>query len=425
MQMNDAYGNPVSTQHIAARDHYDEGVFLFLGGNQGASCAFASACEVDPGFGLGHAALARSLMMEGRVPEARIKLDQAKTLSGFASERERAHTAAYDALLSGSPGKCRNIVQSHAVDFPRDPMMMQLLTNVFGLIGFSGKTDREADLLDFTTKLLPHYPCDWWMMSMHAASLCETGHLDEALTLLNSSIDLNPNNAHAAHFIAHSYYESGATKEGRQFLTEWMQHHDSQGVLHGHLTWHRALWALHDGDEVQMWDAIDAGVWPKNSSSLPINALTDSASILFRAEMAGVAVPKERWRTLSDYAAHYFPNTGQSFADIHAALSHAMAGKAERLARSAEDANGFAGDLVMPVSKAWGHIAHQKWQEAFECLSDVMASHQRLGGSRAQRDLLELTFANVLMKLGRFAHARHVLRARRPILSGGDLIKGI
>ena len=46
---------------------------------------------------------------------------------------------------------------------------------VFGLIGFSGQVGREIDLLEYTQKLLPHYTDDWWMISMHAISLCETG----------------------------------------------------------------------------------------------------------------------------------------------------------------------------------------------------------------------------------------------------------
>ena len=38
---------------------------------------------------------------------------------------------------------------------PRDAMIAQMNTSVFGLIGFSGKAGREADLLEFTSKLLP------------------------------------------------------------------------------------------------------------------------------------------------------------------------------------------------------------------------------------------------------------------------------
>ena len=47
----------------------------------------------------------------------------------------------------------------------------------------------------------------------------------------------------------------------------------------GHLSWHQALWALQDGDESAMWNIVDDAVSQVNTSSLPINALTDTASI--------------------------------------------------------------------------------------------------------------------------------------------------
>ena len=87
--------------------------------------------------------------------------------------------------------------------------------------------------------------------------------------------------------------------------------------MHGHLSWHQALWALHDGDESEMWSIVDSSVSQENTSSLPINALTDTASIYYRAELAGFTVSKERWSQLSQFAAEKFSEIGQSFADIH------------------------------------------------------------------------------------------------------------
>ena len=154
-----------------------------------------------------------------------------------------------------------------------------------------------------------------------------------------------------------------------------------------------------------MWAAIDAGVGPGAAKGLPINVLTDTAAILYRAEMAGLSVDPVRWSALSDYAERFFPETGQSFADMHAALSHAMAGNGDRLAHISDTAKGFAGDLVKPLAQAWGAIARENWSDALEELGQVMGSTERLGGSRAQRDLLELTYANVLLKLGKTAEA--------------------
>lgn len=425
MALTDHYGNVISTASQAARDHYDRGLHLFLGAEFGAVTAFKAAVEADPGFALGHAALARAAMMAADMPTARASIARAQDLALTVTAREQAHIKAFALLLSGQPGKARAAVLAHVVAHPRDAFAAQLCSNVFGLIGFSGKVGREADLLAYTSALLPHYGDDWWMMSMHALSLCETGHTEASIRLMDRALALNPRNANGSHFKAHAQYEAGETAAGRAYLTQWMQDYDPKAVMHGHLSWHLALWALHAGDADVMWQAVDAGVAPGAARGLPINVLTDTAAILYRAELAGLTVDPARWSALSDYAAQTFPKTGQSFADMHAALSHAMAGQSDRLAHIAETAQGFAGDLVRPVARAWGAIARQDWQGALEYLVPVMAATERVGGSRAQRDLLELTYANVLIRLGLTSEARRSLSTRRPVLATAPPVAGL
>jgi tetratricopeptide (TPR) repeat protein len=425
MSISDGYGNAISTASQEARDHYDRGVQLFLGANYGASETFEASVAADPDFALGHAALARALMMEGRIPDAKAEIARAEELAQSADQRERDHIAAFSLLLAGKPAATREAVRAHVRDHPRDAMAAQLCTNVFGLIGFSGEVGREAELLAYTEALLPHYGDDWWMMSMHALSLCETGQIAASQSLMEKALTLNPRNANGAHFKAHAQYEAGETAAGRAYLGDWLADYDDRAVLHGHLSWHAALWALHDGDEAAMWAAVDAGIGPGASRGLPINILTDTVAILYRAEIAGMSVDPARWRAISDYASSFFPETGQSFADLHAALGHAMAGEGEHLAHIAETAKGFAGDLVRPAARAWGAIARGNWSEALEDLTEVMATTERLGGSRAQRDLIELAYVNVLLKLGLAEEARRTLLSRRPVLAKSPPVRGL
>jgi hypothetical protein len=328
-------------------------------------------------------------------------------------------------ILSGQAQKARSAVYKHVSEWPRDAMIAQMNTSVFGLIGFSGKTGREADLLDYTGKLLPHYGDDWWMMSMHAISLCETGQSVAAMKLMEKALNLNPRNANAAHFFAHILYEENEVTAGRDYLNAWMPNYDRRSLLHGHLSWHQALWALQDGDESVMWNIVDDAVSQVNTSSLPINALTDTASIYYRAELAGYKVSSERWRKISEYAADKFPIMGQSFADVHAALAHAMAGNEEYLGKLIEGNSGFAGDIVSPVAKAWKAISENKWDTAREELKNVSSDFERFGGSRAQRDLLEFTYVNVLMRTGKKEVARKTLLERRPNFYETALIETI
>ena len=412
--LTDFYGNHLTTSTGLARDNYDIGLRAFLSANYGAQEAFSQAVEADPNFSLAYLGLARSFMSSGEIDEAKRALAKAKNVLSVTTDREKSHFSCCELILSGQSQKARAAVYKHISEWPRDAMIAQMNTSVFGLIGFSGKVGREADLLEYTGKLLPHYGDDWWMMSMHAISLCETGQTLKSMQLMEKALNLNPRNANAAHFFAHILYEENEVSAGRDYLAAWMPKYDRRSLLHGHLSWHQALWALHDGDESVMWEIVDASVSNEKGSSLPINALTDTASIYYRAELAGYEVSSERWYKLSEYAADKFPNMGQSFADVHAALAHAMAGNEEYLSKLMEGNSGFAGDIVPPIAKAWKAISENKWDTAREELETASSDFERFGGSRAQRDLLEFTYVNVLMRSGNKEAARKTLLERRP-----------
>ena len=410
----DFYGNKLTTTTGLARDNYDVGLKAFLSANYGAQEAFSLAVEADPGFSLAYAGLARAYMSAGDLDKANQSLNMAKKMLNETTDREKSHVLCAELLISGKSKEAKDAVAKHLDTWPRDALVAQMSTSVFGLIGFSGRLGREQDLLDFTGRLSPHYGDGWWMMSMHAISLCETGQTSASMELMEKSLGINPRNANAAHFFAHILYEEGEVAAGRKYLQAWMPNYDRRSILHGHLSWHEALWALQDADEFKMWEIIDTSVSPENGTSLPLNALTDTASIYYRAELAGYQVNPRRWLQISEYAAKSFPNLGQSFADFHAALSHAMAGNDEYLQKYMECSEGFAGDLVSYVSKAWRAIARCEWMTAAKELAPKVEEFERFGGSRAQRDLLEYTYVNALLRSGDKKTAKHILSTRRP-----------
>lgn len=423
MQM-DRYGNELATESALAAAAYDEGVNRILEGSAGGGEAFARAIAADEGFALAHIGAARAAMYAGDMAAAKAALARAEALVAGASEREQAHVAIYGLLLSGQPVKARAAVEAHVRDFPRDAIIAQLCTNILGLIAMSGDPGREAALLAYTGALLPHYGDDWWMMSMHALSLCEIGATSASLDLMEASLERNNGNANGSHFKAHALYEEGRTAEGRAYLDEWMVGFRPEAVLHGHLSWHQALWALEQGDEAAMWGHYRGAIVPGSGFALPINTVTDAASLLWRAEMAGFDVPREDWQQLSAYATQCFPDPGLSFADYHTALAHAMAGDGAALSKLAETSKGVAGDMVAPVARAWGAVAREDWAGALREMAPVMADHARLGGSRAQRDLLELTWLLCLMRTGARDEAKRAMATRRPVFAQAAPVEG-
>lgn len=423
--IRDRFDYAVSTGSQTARDHYVDAVDRLLAGQVGITDNFKKAIEADPDFTLGYVGLARGHQLEGSIALAKSAMEKALQSAGPRDSREKSHVNAFGLLIDGKGPQAYAAIREHVDTYPRDALVAQTCSSVFGLIGFSGQPGREAEILAYTAALLPHYGEDWWCLSQYAFALCENGVQDKASTIIDRSLKLNPHNANGAHVRSHVSYEVGETDRGISYLAEWMKTYGRSGYLHGHLSWHAALWSLEQGDVETMWQRIDTDVKPGVSQGLPINVLTDTASILYRAELAGVKVSKERWVAISDYATQFFPIATIGFADVHAALSHAMAGNSEAVTRLINSPNALTGDLVTPVAKAYVAISRESWSEAVDLLVSSMADHARLGGSRAQRDLLEFSLTSALLKLGKNDEAKHLLALRRPVLAGTQSMRGL
>lgn len=416
--LKDRYGNGLTTSSQAARDGYVAGLDLMLEGQAGVVAAIRSVVQEDPRFALGWAGLARALQYAGDMPAALDAIAKARGLTEGLSEREVSHVAALCLMLSGKPVEAYSAIRAHVQAFPRDALIAQTCSSVFGLIGFSGQPGREAEMLAFNAALLPHYGEDWWALSQYAFALCETGNLTKADELIDHALSLNPRNAHGAHVRSHVSYELGETHTGLAFLSAWMADYNPAGMMFTHLNWHEALWALEQGDIGHMWAKVDAAVSPEADSGGPaINILTDTASILHRATMAGVDVSQDRWAKLSDYAQAAFPKTGNAFIDVHAALAHAMAGREAALKAIIDHPAGPAADLVPDLARGFGAVARQDWASVVPLMTAAMSDLARVGGSRAQRDMVEQTLLTALVALGRKNEAQVIAMLRRPVLA--------
>ena len=412
--LSDAYSNPVSTQSVEARDAFDLGVKRFLGAEPGVADAFLAATEADEGFALAHIGHAREMQLRGRRDQVKTSLSRARELTQGLTAREMSHVNASGLLLEGKGAAAREAVYEHIDQWPLDVMIAHMCTSVFGLIGFSGMPGREAEQLAFNTRLATHYGDNWWCRAQLAFAQLEVGRFAEAEANIETALAANPDSAHSAHIRAHLFYENLQDDEGLRYLSDWWADYDPEGTLHNHMSWHVGLWSLECGDLDRMWAVLDGEISPDTSQGPPLNVLTDAAALMFRAELAGVDVPIERWRKISAYALTWFPKTGLAFADVHAAIAHARSHNREALDELACNAGGPAGDVTRKFAAGCREMEDENWARAADLFAEVIPEHARIGGSNAQRDLIDFTLASCLARDGRQKEARTVLQITRP-----------
>lgn len=424
--LQDRYGNLLTTSSPAARDAYVMGVDRLLGADARIEDAFREAIAADDGFALAHIALARASQVLGHGAEIKAPLERAVALAASTSEREQSHIAIFAKILTGHGAAAIPLVLEHTRTWPRDAMVLAPITSVFGLIGFSGQSGREARQLAVLQPLASAYGDDWWFRTVLAFAEIEQQDFSNGHRDIETALRGNPRNAHAAHVRSHLYYELGEREAGLKWLNEWATDYPKGGQIHCHVSWHQAIWSLETGRREDAWCIYAKNLEPGGAWGPQINILTDCASFLARAEMAGETINPSRWRTVSQYASQWFPNSGITFADMHSALAFAMAGDSDALRSLIESPKGPAVDLLAPIARGFDAFARQKWSEAIREIQPVLAMHERVGGSRAQRDLLEYTVTSALLRNGQANEARRLISTRRPENgNGGFPIAGL
>jgi tetratricopeptide (TPR) repeat protein len=424
--LQDRYGNDLSTASPAARDAYVTGMDRLLSADAAIVPAFQAAIAADEGFALAHIALARTLQVQGRGAEVRAPLDRALALAAGTTPRERSHIALFELMLTGRGAAAVPAILEHLKSWPRDAMAMAPITGVFGLIGFSGTLGREVQQRAVLEPFADAYGDDWWFRMVLAFAQLELHDFDPAARNIEASLRQFPRNAHAAHIRAHLHYERGEREAGLAFLNDWSRDYPADGQLACHVNWHRALWSLETGRRSEAWAIYRSGVKPDAIWGPQLNVLTDGASFLLRAQMAGETVDPALWDEMADFAATWFPSSGIVFADLHSALSFAMAGRHDALRAIIDTPKGPVGDLLAPIARGFDAFARGDWKTVIAEIQPVLATHERVGGSRAQRDLLEYAVTSALIRDGRRDEALRLISSHRPAnATGGYPLAGL
>jgi tetratricopeptide (TPR) repeat protein len=417
----DRYGLPLSTNLASARDAYVDGVNLLLTVYPGAAASFDRAIAADPGFALAHIGKARALQLAVNLAAMRESLATALTLTEGATPRELSHINVFRLLFAGQAVAALAAIRAHVETWPRDALVLSLAANQGGLIGMSGLPGREQGLVDFLGPLATHYGEDWWFEAHYGMALSEIGRHDAARPKIERSLAQVRRNAYGAHAFVHLCYETGERDSGIDFMRDWLPLYDRGGGLFGHLNWHLGLFELHAGNLEGGLRLYNDAFCADDHRGAVHQKLSDSSSFLWRSELAGHPRDPARWAKLLDYAREKIPRPGFSLADWHVALALAASGEDAALedwVQAIEElvkAGRYPSGATIPtVARAFAAFQRGDYATTIELIVPMLPDRERMGGSRAQIDLVEATLLRAYLNAGRMAEARHLLGERRP-----------
>ena len=425
----DRYGLSLSTASATARDAYVEACDLALTLYPGAAEAYDRAVAADPRFALAHAGKAQVLMRQGEVAAARLALAAASEVAADVSEREASHIAFFGLVFAGQTDAAIAALYAHLASWPRDALVVATAANPNGLIGGSGRIGQKRQIAALMDSLAPHYGKDFWFMAYHAMALSEDGQLPVARAKIEQSLAANPNNAHGAHGFAHVCYESGDLDAARSFLSSWLATYPRDGFFYGHVSWHLSLCEILAGNWPEALRLYRDAIALDRHSGGPQQKMSDGAAFLWRSELAGQPRDVAAWRALHEYAGGALPRPGSGLADLHVILAQAVMGDDAALDARARQMEAMASEgrypsgLYLPaLARGFAAFEHGDFSGAVEALAPLAGQNERIGGSRAQHDLIEFTLLKACIEANRLEEARRLLRARRPGASGAPVM---
>jgi tetratricopeptide (TPR) repeat protein len=414
---DDAYGLPATTSNAAALDRYDEGVRQLLGWGRGALNAFREAAALDPGLALAHAGAAVCLFLEEQFAGARTAAEAARVAAAGQTAREQSHVEAVALLVGARPVQAERAMTEHLAAWPRDVVVLQRLYFVWFWQG------RSPEMLALTTRVLPTYGDDSFVLGLHAFGLEQADRCREAVGAAETAMARNPRDAWAIHALAHALYEMAAFEEGVDRLPPAIHPCQHLNWFRNHLVWHLTLMHLSRGDYTRAVRMSRAAF--ERAPSAIAGDLHDSIALLWRQDLVGLPVGAARWGPFAAIARERLDRQGLLFHAAHLAMALGGAGdwataetQMQMLRqRALKDATGLVGGVLIPLAEGLQAFARAEYRTAIDRIEPLRPRIVELGGSRAQRDVFHDTLLEACFRAGDAERATRLLAvrvARRP-----------
>jgi predicted Zn-dependent protease len=391
-------GLTVTSASDVALAHYVEAVDLMLAGRSDVDDSINAALAYDEHMVL--ALVLRSLRarMRGQIEQSAADLRSAGVAAQAATDRERGVVAFFEAFFRPDRFETERRGLDHLRAYPRDRLVVWYMHILYNLmLPTRDRRDRHRALA------LEHsadWGDDWFLLGEQAFIATEAGEHVEARTLAERALTARPENAPAAHAMAHALLETGAEGEGRAWLGQWLDDWGSASTNLCHLTWHQALLELADGESVAAARRLDAIL---DEASPPLGALSDGASLMWRLHLEGWPDPLP-WQALE----HSPVPPGFVFGALHRALVLAGLGRSAEIRSNAEAMNGAVADACRALADFAEGDANAAADRLLEHEPDLVT----IGGSRAQLEVLDDTLITALARSGRANAAAERLEAR-------------
>jgi hypothetical protein len=423
--IEDAQGHHLSGATREAAAAYDQAVRAFNLVHGDAVGRFDAACNAAPEFVMAYLGKAWVFALAndpGLLTQAETLVETVRPLR--LNEREQVHLAALTHLVRGARAAAVAVLDRHLMSCPFDVVAHQGAAITDGFLGrFHWVRDRSARALPFWSKNQPGYGT---LLAMHGFGLEEAGDYTRAEDESRAAAELEPLSFWPHHTVAHVMEMTGRPEDGLGWMTArealWSTPSHMNQV---HIWWHKALFHLELGQHDAALALYDG---PIRTTQRPIAlSLTNATALLWRLDTLGVDTG-DRWAEQADLWQDHADGKCLVFTDIHASIAQLRAGREALVERrlktmretasSGAEAAGLYRTVGIPIVEGFVAFHRGAYGDAVALLLPVRFDLWQIGGSYAQRDVVNWTLTEAGLRAGQrdvavsLAHERLATRPR-------------
>ena len=369
---------------------------------------------------MAHIGKARALQLSGDLTAMRESLTSAQALSEGGSARDFSHIEVFRRLFAGQPATALAAVRTHSETWPRDALVLSLAANQGGLIGMSGLSGREQDLVDFLSQL--------------PATTARTGgsRLTTAWRCRKSANMTRhaPNRAIPGPGPVQRLWRSCFRPS---LLRDWrarQRHRVPAGLVAAlHSRW-RVIRSsvLASGSYSNCTQGISRPDFISTPMPFPRTIIVARCTRSSRIRSRSCGVRKSRAIRATTPAGPKNPGVRARQISSPRNVSRRLARRARTAAigddaafkawiQAIEDvaqAGRYPSDLIVPAAaRAFAAFQRGDYSGAIDLIVPLLPERERMGGSRAQVDLVEATLLRAYFRSGRLEEAQRLLANRR------------
>jgi len=343
-----------------------------------------------------------------------LEAERAEEAPRLLAPREGHHLAAARAWADGDWQAAARALERALITNPRDLLALKVAQDLYFSLG------NRLELRDVAARVLPVWPPDdpaWgFVQGIWAFGLEENGDYRAAETAARNSLARNPKDVWGVHALAHVFEMEGRHEPGVSFLCDsspdWQ---DSYFAVHN--WWHLGLYLLELGREGDALALYHERV--RAARSTDWLDMVDAAALLWRLSLYGTDVATPAAALAADMS-DLVDVPAYIFNDWHAVMAFGLAGDHARNARLltanshlTSPANGQAAERAgLRILEGFAAFAAGQPEVTVDRLIDIRPEAHAVGGSHAQRDVIDLTLIAAAVRSGQIGLARALFTER-------------